>query len=72
VKKIQFDLNDEGLITVAVKEKEGHLSAEIFCKLCHDLDPLKSDKITKPRIGDIFKIIGEPQDPITHHGIQIK
>lgn len=59
-------------MTVIVAEKEEHLSSEIFNQLCIDINPNSAGKITKPRIGDIFRIKGTAQDPYDHHGIKVK
>ena len=59
-------------MTIVVAEKEGHLTTDNFNKLCLDINPHSPEKITKPRIGDIFRIRGEALDPYDHQGFSVK
>ena len=59
-------------MTLVVAEKEGHLSTENFKKLCLDINANSPEKITKPRIGDIFRVRGDALDHYDHQGISVK
>jgi hypothetical protein len=47
-----------------------HLAEDKFKLFCTRLNSMSPDRITKPKIGDIFKIIGRFGDKKVRQGIQ--
>ena len=64
--------DQQQLVTVNVKEKEGVMSQTDFRALCASLCADSPDKITKPRIGDVFRVSGFWLEDQIRHGLKVK